>query len=110
MPRRPTRQFRLIADHGCSPVWQRRGKVFVNVGLGSLGLSPSLARRLARWVARFESTYNRRRPEASGFRSAILAQAFDDEGRGLAQALELELGDARVTYLLRGRVARRRRD
>ncbi|HKY34844.1 MAG TPA: hypothetical protein VJN18_02790 [Polyangiaceae bacterium] len=109
MPRRPTRQYRLIADHGCSPVWQRRGRHWLNVDVPTLGISSSLARQLSRWVARFEATYNRRRPEASGFRSAALARAFDEEGQHLAFALEAELGAARVAYLLRGDVARRRR-
>lgn len=100
------RIFRLSADHGCSPIWELRGRDYVNIDLDALELSPELAARLAHWMATFEATYQRDQPENSGFSSEDSANDFDEKGRRLADALEVELGDARVIYLLRGRVKR----
>jgi hypothetical protein len=96
----------LSADHGCSPIWELRGRDYVNVDLDTLELSPELTAGLDHWIATFEATYQRDQPEASGFTTEDAARAFDEEGQRLANALEIELGDARVIYLLRGRAKR----
>jgi hypothetical protein len=104
MQHRDPKTYRLSADYGCSPVWERQGRDYVNVDIATLDLPPMLLARLKRWIVRFEATYDAEQPERSGFAKDELAQAFDDEGRDLASALESYLGDATVHYLLCGRV------
>ena len=97
--------YRLCADHGCFPLWERVGDDYENRNPATLPLSPELLRRLARWATQFEATADLGHPSLSGFANELEALAFDSEGRALAEALERELEDSSVEYLLRGRVA-----
>jgi len=97
--------YRLCADHGCFPLWERVGDGYENRNPAELPLSPELLRRLARWAALFETTADLGHPSLSGFPNELAALAFDTEGRVLAEQIERELEDSSVEYLLRGRVA-----
>lgn len=99
--------YRLNADYGCFPLWERQGTEYANLDPSALAISRRLRARLQRWTARFESTFDPACPEQSGFSSEALAQAFDAQGRLIADALRDELAPASVEFLLCGRVARK---
>jgi len=94
MSNRPLRRVRLMADYGTTDVWDHDG--------GPLSpdlppLSSKLRQRLARWCARFQTSFERE----------IDLDAFATEGRAIARAVKAELPGWVVVYFDEAEVARR---
>lgn len=98
-------KYRLAADYECSPVWKGDGLEFRNIDPASLPVPPSIAEAIIAWSRRYDATYNRADPAASGFSSPAEEEEFDAEGRRLWTTMEECLGaDDDVEYfsILRG--------
>ncbi|MAK61695.1 MAG: hypothetical protein CMK09_12005 [Ponticaulis sp.] len=92
------RQFKLMPDYGCHPVWETTDGEYENIDPDSLPISPKLATELTVWAARFDASLNQRDPVSSGFSSNSSARGFDQDGRRLWTELCLELPDAEISY------------
>ena len=93
------RQFKLMPDYGCYPVWETRGDEYENMDPDTLPISETLATELTSWAAQFDATLNQRDPVSSGFASKAEECAFDMHGRSLWAELRKELPDADISYL-----------
>jgi hypothetical protein len=94
-----TRQFQVLVDYECFPVWRPEPASVENVDPATLPISQELAAALMRWAEEFDATLNREYPPDSGFPLERDRRAFLERGRHLAGRLARELGPgSRVTY------------
>ena len=84
-----TRELRLAADFGASPLWTWEG----NIRVEDLPLSPRLAAELRRWADEFDATTPRGRRMKRG---GHVPTDWTERGRRLARDLQAEVGDAFV--------------
>ncbi len=83
-----------MADYGRAGVWNHDG---APLNPDRLPLSPRLRERLARWCARFQTS----------FEHEIDLDAFAAEGRAIARAVKAELPDWSIVYFDEAAAARR---
>jgi len=94
MTAKPPHRVRLMADYGAAGVWDHDGEP---LNPDRLPLSPKLRDRLARWRARFQTSFDRE----------IDLDAFAAEGRAIARAVKAELPDWSIVYFDEAAAARR---
>jgi hypothetical protein len=90
----PPHQVRLMADYGSAGVWDHEG---APLNPERLPLSPKLRARLARWCARFQTS----------FEHEIDLDAFTAEGHAIARAVKAELPGWSIVYFDEAAAARR---
>ena len=94
MTTEPPRQAHVMANYGCTGLWDHDG---APLNPNRLPLSPKLRERLARWCARFQRSFERE----------IDLDAFGAEGLAIARAVKAELPDWSIVYFDAAAAARR---
>jgi hypothetical protein len=84
-------RLKLMADYQCFPLWLEDD--LVNINPYDLPLSANLTIELKAWAEWYDSTLNFANPVESGFTTASDHTNFVIQGKHLAQALVLEIGD-----------------
>jgi hypothetical protein len=87
-------RVRLMADYGTTGVWDRDG---VPLSPDRLPFSAKLSQRLARWCARFQTSFERE----------IDLEAFAAEGLAIARAVKAELPGRSIVYFDEAEAAHR---
>lgn len=82
--------FKLMPEYECHPIWD--GTPSKNVSLDELSISDQLRIAVLEWNRRFQATFDRQNPIASGFATLTETAAFNEEGKNLAIRLSSELG------------------
>lgn len=88
--------LKLMPEYECHPIWD--GTPSRNVSLDELSISNQLRIAVLEWNRRFQGTFDRQNPLASGFRTASAVAAFNEEGKDFAIRLGSELGRP-VSYI-----------
>jgi hypothetical protein len=97
--------LKLAAEYGCHPLWDLEQRPPTNLSGEEIGLGEELCRRLSAWSEKFQRTLNQTYPPLSGFDTQEAADAFDEEGRGLAEEIAAALGEGtRVEHRANGAV------
>ena len=92
------RQFKLMADYECWPIWETSEGQYCNVDPAVLGLSERLIDRIEAWADLYDTTYNKENPAQSGFMSTDAQSQFEHEGLAIWWALQAALPEAEVSY------------
>ena len=95
--------LKLMAEYECHPIWD--GTPSRNVSLDELSISDQLRMAVREWNSRFQGTFDRQNPMASGFATSTESEAFNEDGRILAIHLSRELGH-QVGFVPTGRTKR----
>lgn len=85
-------QIQLHADYECHPTWASEEVGLRNFDPAELPIPAPLANAIRAWAARYEATYLRMDPLASGFASVQEEEAFDRDGWTLFAELQRALG------------------
>ncbi|GAA1295617.1 hypothetical protein [Saccharothrix xinjiangensis] len=89
---------RLAAEWTTDPLWVSKGDDPIPANYSAqrlrsdFGVPAELASAIDAWDAEFQSVYNRDDPAESGFTDESVADAWDERGQRLAEALAGALG------------------
>ena len=94
------RAIRISPEYGADCLWTDGTDPNWDVALqiSDLPLPASLREDLMAWDDRYDQTYDRSNPAASGFESDDEEIAFVEDGKSLATRLKAELPDIEWTY------------
>ncbi len=84
--------LRLANEYLAGPIFCPDSDQMGHVDIGDLPLSRSLGDKIKLWDDEYQSTFNDEYPPDSGFCSAQEKIRHVNEGRGLAQEMQAELG------------------
>jgi hypothetical protein len=88
------RKIELLADYGCSPLWEYEDNDLVdNAPPSEYPLSEKTIERLLNWQKIYDGIIDWDDPASAGFASEQEEIAFEREGISLWQQLQKELGD-----------------
>ena len=88
------KKIKLMADYQSYPLWGTTLEEFGDIPPDSLPISLSLKSSLEEWAERYNDTMNIDDPASSGFKNKGDEKLFINDGRKLAERLQVELGNA----------------
>lgn len=83
-------KLRIVADYSCWPIWDEEGEMNEP---SDYPLSKKTIDGLNQWQAKIDATLDLVNGEQSGFKTKQEWDAFEQEGRQLAQQMQEELGE-----------------
>lgn len=94
------KELKLMPDYDCYPLWVRDDAGLENIDPNSLNISTSLKESLEIWKKKYDSTFVRKNPIESGFKSMDDEKKYYEEGKKIYYELLKELGHAYKVYYL----------
>jgi hypothetical protein len=86
-------KIKLMAEYGCSPIWDITENISKNILPENLSISKNLKLDIIKWADMFEQTLNKKYPPDSGFKSLEELNSFEEKAKELIKNLKNELGN-----------------